>query len=270
MDGAAVGSLERRRFSLLFWVFYFLGGAWLALLVWACFGVGFLHGLKALGVALGFAVVAPIIWAISDWLRLTAMPTMFFSNGFIDTLGKKLFWAVGPQAIGMCLAIVGSTWLIFQVAPPPSKASTTQVATTTSSKPETAPPAHPSQRQELNQADVAEPVASTRLANSPVTCVGPQVLKSLKASLVSGMQYRAKAKSGRVLSVDRIESESVISITDIKPARNQMEGQMVCTATLSVEVSPGLMDAGLDSAITETSFYVYKRASGEVEADFGE
>jgi len=38
---------------------------------------------------------------IGDGMRRFAMPSFYFANGMLDLLGKRLFWMVGPQFIGM-------------------------------------------------------------------------------------------------------------------------------------------------------------------------
>lgn len=112
MEGKVLNGENRTRLPFLFWVFWLVGGILLCLTAIGAFHEGVWIGLKAISVAAGFIVLAPLIWGLCDWLRQVAMPTMFFSRGFFDTLGKRLFWAIGPQAIGMCLAFVVSFFLL--------------------------------------------------------------------------------------------------------------------------------------------------------------
>lgn len=54
--------------------------------------------------ALGFILAVPasfIATMIGNLLRKIAMPDVFISSGMADTLKKKLFWAIGPQLIGL-------------------------------------------------------------------------------------------------------------------------------------------------------------------------
>lgn len=54
--------------------------------------------------ALGFilSVLAAFIGTqIGDLLRKIAMPTFVMGSGMVDMLKQKLFWAVGPQFIGL-------------------------------------------------------------------------------------------------------------------------------------------------------------------------
>lgn len=65
--------------------------------------------------ALGFILSAPLSFIaalVGDMLRKIAMPDAFFSSGMGDTLKKKLFWAIGPQVIGLLLA-QGVVWGIL-------------------------------------------------------------------------------------------------------------------------------------------------------------
>lgn len=63
--------------------------------------------------ALGFILSVPaslFLASIGDKLRTMAMPVVILSSGFVDTLKTKLFWAIGPQIIGVLIgqAIVWS------------------------------------------------------------------------------------------------------------------------------------------------------------------
>lgn len=84
---------------------------WLALSIGASILVLviLISGQKKLGFgrfALGFilsALASFIAVLVGDMLRKIAMPDVFFSKGMMDTLQKKLFWSIGPQAIGLLL-----------------------------------------------------------------------------------------------------------------------------------------------------------------------
>lgn len=45
---------------------------------------------------------------IGDVLRNVAMPDAYLTSGFADSIKKKIFWAIGPQAIGWIIGIMAT------------------------------------------------------------------------------------------------------------------------------------------------------------------
>lgn len=48
-----------------------------------------------------FLVLAPVGWWLGDVFRRFAMPSWYMGSGAIDMAKQRLFWMVGPQAIGV-------------------------------------------------------------------------------------------------------------------------------------------------------------------------
>ncbi len=77
--------------------------------------------------AFGFAAVAlltaPLGWKIGSILRRLAHPEMIFVSGknqgevFMQMLGAKLFWKVGPQSIGWIIGVVAAALLFVEHSP---------------------------------------------------------------------------------------------------------------------------------------------------------
>ena len=93
-----------------YWLFMLAGAALIVLVTWGVLKGG---GQSAwwLGplALLSYVLLSGIVWRVADWLRLVAMPSAFFSSGFVNTLQQRVFWAVGPQFFGLlflCLAAV--------------------------------------------------------------------------------------------------------------------------------------------------------------------
>lgn len=88
--------------SVWYWLFM-PAGAVLILLVTR--GVAARVGASAwmIGIAalVGYVLLSSIVWRVGDWLRLIAMPTAFLSQGFLDTLRIRVFWAIGPQVLSL-------------------------------------------------------------------------------------------------------------------------------------------------------------------------
>lgn len=62
----------------------------------------------------GYVLLSGIVWRVGDWLRLAAMPTVFLSRGFLDTLRLRVFWAIGPQVIGLLILAATGCFAVVQ------------------------------------------------------------------------------------------------------------------------------------------------------------
>lgn len=45
---------------------------------------------------------------VGNALRRLAMPDLYFTRGFADSIKKRIFWAIGPQAIGWFLGTIAT------------------------------------------------------------------------------------------------------------------------------------------------------------------
>lgn len=54
------------------------------------------------------AVLTTIGVVVGDVLRRMAMPDLYLTKGFADSIKKRIFWAIGPQAIGWFLGLVAT------------------------------------------------------------------------------------------------------------------------------------------------------------------
>ncbi len=62
----------------------------------------------------GYVLLSGIVWRMGDWLRLAAMPTVFLSRGFLDTLRLRVFWAIGPQVVGLLILAATGCFAVVQ------------------------------------------------------------------------------------------------------------------------------------------------------------
>ena len=87
---------------IMFWLSAILGTGWLGYASLHYFIAGdSSSGFKALVSTCIFAILSPITWSISDWLRRYAAPSIYFGTGFFDMIGKRFFWTYGPQLIAL-------------------------------------------------------------------------------------------------------------------------------------------------------------------------
>jgi hypothetical protein len=118
MNDAARSGGAPRDYPIVFGITLLLGLVWMALVglgAWAT-GIPKLR-LIAVAVTVGFLFGASLAWRVGNYLRQVAMPTMFFSRGFFDTINKRVFWAIGPQVIGVALLAVAGTVVVYGMAP---------------------------------------------------------------------------------------------------------------------------------------------------------
>ncbi|MGE0429381.1 MAG: hypothetical protein AB7P11_15365 [Hydrogenophaga sp.] len=97
-----------------------------------------------------------------DALRRLAMPDLYVTRGFTDSIKKRIFWAIGPQAIGWFLGTIatngfmqnyldydmqagtgGSTAARIEATPSASAPSTQSTVSMVASEPQTPPKAAP-------------------------------------------------------------------------------------------------------------------------------
>lgn len=271
MEGGEIGSPRSIRMPWLFWPFYLIGVAWLGLLSWGSYGNGAWIGVKVTAVFAGFVVLAPVVWAVADWLRQAAMPTMFFSRGFFDTLFKKLFWAVGPQVIGLCVAIVGCSWLVFQIVPDRSKPRPV---------PEIASPRTPSvgaERRAPETPRIEDQVATVKppapsVAPQSDLCLSPAVLKAATRAALDDIFAEATLGKGHTLDRTELERGTRVKLSEVKQVGDRYgeEGtRFGCTAFLAVEVyDEELETKGVAASIEETAFVVEAGPDGTLDIYF--
>ncbi len=101
--------------STWFWLFM-PAGAMLIMMVTR--GVSEQVGASAwmigVGALVGYVLLSGIVWRVGDWLRIAAMPTVFLSRGFLDTLRLRVFWAIGPQVIGLLILAATGCFAVVQ------------------------------------------------------------------------------------------------------------------------------------------------------------
>ncbi len=113
VGGAMSESNERNPMQILYVILCLLFAILCAVVKYDGYSVGFF----ARVCIFIFCFIGSYIGAlIGDFLRRLALPDSFFtSGGMIDILKTKLFWAIGPQVIGIFIGgiIVGSIILGF-------------------------------------------------------------------------------------------------------------------------------------------------------------
>lgn len=103
------------RLAVWYWLFMPAGAV---LIILVTRGVSERVGASAwmIGIAAlaGYVLLSSIVWRVGDWLRLAAMPTVFLSRGFLDTLRLRVFWAIGPQVIGLLILAATGCFAVVQ------------------------------------------------------------------------------------------------------------------------------------------------------------
>lgn len=111
VGGAMSESNERNPMQILYVILCLLFAIFCAFIKYKGYSVGFF----ARVMMFIFCFIGSYIGAlIGDFLRRLALPDSFFtSGGIIDILKTKLFWAIGPQFIGIFIGGIVGTSIIL-------------------------------------------------------------------------------------------------------------------------------------------------------------
>jgi|JI10StandDraft_1071094.scaffolds.fasta_scaffold147739_4 hypothetical protein len=237
-----------KRYPLVFFLCYALVLVWFGFLVYVAYRSS-VSGLtiRAAGIAALGVIVAPVAWGFADWLRQMAMPTVFLSRGFIDTLGKRFFWAFGPQLVAMLMICVGAlAWMLHLTPPSQTDARASEVISESR-------PVHP--HVETPTTDEAAQEHGTPIAFS---CTSPIVLKEASRVAIDGLVSNAEYSRGIKLDPAKVAQGVKVKLSDVAQVgdRYGREGNRIgCSAYLSIEVfDEDLITAGISNSIEETSF----------------
>ncbi len=262
MEGDEIEGSRTVRLPLLFWPFYLVGGVWLGLLAWGAFRSGSTQGLKASAVVVGFVLIAPVVWSVADWLRQAAMPDMFFSRGFLDTLSKRLFWAVGPQTIGVSLAVVASTWLIIKITPEIT-------AKRQASSPGALATEENAQTDRSTQRLDSEDTSRTTLPS--MNCSSSTVFREVNRIVLDDIIAVAVVTQGQGHGIDRSQLERGVEVklSEIEQTgggSGENGSSFGCKANLSVHVTDDNLAAkGVTSYVQGTTFTVETLSDGTLD-----
>lgn len=77
-----------------------IGAAFSSKIHWGFFGY--------IALFISGSVLTTVGVVVGDVLRRMAMPDLYFTKGFADSIQKRIFWAVGPQTIGWFIGMVAT------------------------------------------------------------------------------------------------------------------------------------------------------------------
>ncbi len=107
------------------------------------------------------SVLTTIGVIVGDVLRRMAMPDMYFTKGFADSIQKRIFWAVGPQAIGWFIGLIATNGFMQNYLGYDMQSGQGRV-TQTAPRAQTAPDPKPSwAMNQKSEASAPQPTASS-------------------------------------------------------------------------------------------------------------
>ena len=111
VGGAMSESNERNPMQILYVILSLLFAIFCALIKYKGYSVGLF---ARAGIFILCFIGSYIGALIGDFLRRLALPDSFFTSGdMIDILKTKLFWAIGPQVVGIFIGGIVGTSIIL-------------------------------------------------------------------------------------------------------------------------------------------------------------
>jgi hypothetical protein len=251
-------SQETGKFQVrLTWIYWVL---LLGLVVWAGWWInGALKldntsvKLKIIAISVGAIVVSPVLWLVADWLRQVAMPTVYFTGGFADSLKKRFFWHAGPQVSAMIILAFALPYFSIKVINAEKSAITKAARESGPAKEVVSAPTKPES-------------ADTSSGASELKCTSGAVLKSLKLNIVENFHARVNSE-GKNVPMELLLAQTEVELTDVKLLESFPSGDLGCEATVGVDLGGELTSYGISGFSRTLSFAAGRLPSGEVYAE---
>lgn len=251
------------RLSVWFWLFM-PAGAVLILLVTR--GVAARAGANAwmIGIAalVGYVLLSGIVWRVGDWLRLAAMPTVFLSGGFLETLRLRVFWAIGPQVIGLLILALAGCFVVVQwgkSAVQPNAAS----ASESSPEPTAAYAPLPS------AARVGKP-EPTDAKTARSECARPDVLALVRDEIHGALSMQIRMTHHVDLDMAQIRRMARIDLGNVRQVQ-EAPYFIDCLARFDQQADSTAEAYGLTAVHdSELSYWIQRDASGNLQVGVGD
>lgn len=265
-----------------YWLFMLPGAAVIAMVAWGNHQHG---GDKAwwLGsIALLVHVsLSGMVWRIADWLRLAAMPSMFLSAGFLDTLRLRVFWAVGPQFFGLLFLTVASVFVVVHWGSPPKAdlASAKSASPATTAIPSVSPaPIGASTsvsapvRVFASEADTGSPtVTASQRGAAQWRCDDPAALALVRQEVWAVAAMRIKRTHGVDLGVDELAPILEVGLQDIREAESDNPTDTLCSAAFHLSAHDEAKQLGLETEVDpDVVYWIERDASGNLQVGIGD
>lgn len=264
-----------------YWLFMLPGAALIVMVSWGIQRKGgqdaWWLGTLAL---LGYVSLSGIVWRVTDWLRHVAMPSVFLSAGFIDTLRQRVFWAVGPQFFGMLFLSLAAVFVPVHWArpPKPNPATATQAPTVPAVVPPVAPVAtRPSSPVSATvhapeaEAGSASAAAESRSGLGRWHCDHPAVLTLVREEVWAAAAMRIKTTHGVDLSVDELSRMLDLGLQDMRENESDSPTYTLCSATFNQHAHVEAVQLGLETqSDADLVYWIEQDAFGNLQVGVGD
>lgn len=264
-----------------YWLFMLTGAALIVAVAW---GVHQKGGQKSwwLGTValLTYVSLSGSVWRVADWLRLAAMPSAFFSTGFLDTLRLRVFWAVGPQFFGLLFLSLMNAFVVVHWGRPPKgdRAGATPMPTAIAVVPtvETVPthsgssvsiPAHTS----VFEAGDASDAAAMAKGGDQSHCDDPAVLALVRQEVWAVAAMRIKTTHGMDMGVEEIAPILEVGLQNIRQIESDNQTDTLCGAKFALYAHAEAKNLGLETEVDpDVVYWIERDASGNLQVGIGD
>lgn len=210
----------------------------------------------------GYVLLSGIVWRVGDWLRLAAMPTVFLSRGFLDTLRLRVFWAIGPQVIGLLILAATGCFAVVQWGK-----SAVQRNAGAASESATAPTPAYAPLPSVARVDKPEPT-DAKTAHS--ACARHDVLDLVRDEIHSALIMQIKITHHVDLDLARIRRMARIDLSNVREVQ-EAPYFIDCLARFDQHADSTAEAYGLTAVHDpELTYWIQRDASGNLQVGVGD
>ena len=273
--------LQSEPLPIWYWLFMLAGVALIVLVAWGVLKGG---GQNAwwLGplALLSYVLLSGIVWRVADWLRLVAMPSAFFSSGFINTLQQRVFWAVGPQFFGLLFLCLAAVFAVIHwgkapktdgagAAPSPAVIAVVPPVQALAAQPSTSVsrPAHES----VSETGNPSPSAALPEGVGRWHCGDDAVLVLVREEVWAVAAMKVKQTHGVDLSVEEIAPILDVGLQNIRQIESESRTDVLCGAQFDLYAHDEAKQLGLETEVdSDVVYWIERDASGNLHVGIGD
>lgn len=208
---------------------------------------------------LGYVLLSGLVWRIGDWLRIEMMPEVFFSSGFMDTVRTRVFWAIGPQVVGLILLATAGCIVVVHWGIPMKAVASPNAAPEARSVAQT----QASHSLDGDASDHSAPSAR-------MDCADPNVLALVRDELHGSLIMNIQMTHGIELGLAQIRQMVLVTLSN--PSIYETERlYVVCSAIFDRKATGAAARYGIgDVHDKELTYWIQRDASGNMQVGVGD
>lgn len=210
----------------------------------------------------GYVLLSGIAWRVGDWLRIAAMPTVFVSRGFLDTLRLRVFWAIGPQVIGLLILAATGCFAVVQWGK-----SAVQRNAASASPSTMAPTAACAPLPSVAPVDEAEP---TDAKTAYSECARPDVLALVRDEIHGALIMQIRMTHHVDLDMAQMRRMARIDLSNVRELQDAPHF-IDCVARFDQHADSTAAAYGLTAVHDpELTYWIQRDASGNLQVGVGD